>query len=161
MSWDEWNVHLGRGWCFLCKQPASPGSVVSGTFPPPIDKNNPFTKVQLIRLSDLHNNQATVPECERYPKCKDWRSTLSNQPVWHHCTCYDILNASNDPCKTPTSNDLRRFACAIRPLYKLTLSRMVGFCMNLWVLWASSKCCFFPVDWEAGYIWRAWRFAGK
>jgi hypothetical protein len=38
--------------------------------------------------------------------------------LWFHATCYNVSQDSYEPYKKPTSEDLRRFADATRPVYK-------------------------------------------
>jgi hypothetical protein len=87
------DIHIGQSLCVLCRQAASVGS----------------------HILDLNQNLLTVPGCRR-PCARCFRSPYPS--VWFHPTCYNVLQDSYEPSKKPTSEDLRRFADATRPVYK-------------------------------------------
>ncbi|KAE8329191.1 hypothetical protein BDV39DRAFT_191412 [Aspergillus sergii] len=94
MSSYTTDIHTSLSSCLLCRQQASPGSLIL----------------------DLSGKHLIVPTGCIYPcpRC----SKSPNPSVWFHLDCYDILKDSYTTGWWPTLKDLQRFAAAVRPLYK-------------------------------------------
>ncbi|KAM5488355.1 hypothetical protein McanMca71_001907 [Microsporum canis] len=85
-------LHLGRTICVLCRQTASPGSLVL----------------------DLRGHEFTVPECERM--CVRCRIVPSLE-FWAHELCFRLLETSYESNK-PVLGDILKFGRAVKPQYK-------------------------------------------
>ncbi|RDW92736.1 uncharacterized protein DSM5745_00058 [Aspergillus mulundensis] len=86
-------LHIKRTTCFLCRQPPGP------------------------KVLDSNLRPLSAPQCDRARCMLCYGSPL--RPVWLHAACYEILAATYEPSAKPTSEELTRFADAMKPLYDL------------------------------------------